>query len=108
MKHFTVWEIHEAYAYAEEGGQALHTYRIIVDRARAPECFVRAVDNGEDIAHLFDQNTERLKTTARALGVKVVFIDKAGTPRQHVDLCGGPLKKALAMCKKKLGGFFDG
>lgn len=36
MKHFTMREIEEAYAYAAEGGQGLHTHNIIVDEARAP------------------------------------------------------------------------
>lgn len=55
----------------------------------------------EDIAHLFDLDTERLKTTARLLGVRVVYIDREGTDSQHIDLCGNPLKTALEMCVKE-------
>lgn len=100
MKRFKTMEVEEAVAYAASGGQALHCHRIIPDRNKAPQCFVRAVDRGEEIAHLFDLDTQRLKETAKRLGVRVVFIDKAGTPGQHLDLCGAPLKKAMAMCQE--------
>lgn len=99
MKRFASLEVEEAIAYAAAGGQALHLHRIIVDRTKAPRCFVQAVDRGEHIAHLFDLNTERLRATARRLGVRVVYIDREGTPRQHLDLCGGPLRKAIAECE---------
>jgi hypothetical protein len=92
-------EILEAYAYAEAGGQALHLHRTIPDRGIAPRCFVAAVDRGRDIAHLFDRDRSRLVATARRLGVRVVCVDAGGTPRQHVDLCGSPLRKALAECE---------
>jgi hypothetical protein len=94
MKIFKAIEIDEALAHAAEGGQALHLHRIIVDRDAAPICFVRAVDRGEEIAHLFDLDEKRLKQTAHDLGVKVVLIDRRGTEAQHVDLCGRPLAKA--------------
>jgi hypothetical protein len=97
MKLFTTYEVEEAKAHAAAGGQSLHLHAIIPDRARAPRCFVQAVDRGEPIAHLFDQDRERLVRTARKLGVRVIFIDKEGTARQHIDLCGGPLRKAYAM-----------
>lgn len=97
MKTFQALEIAEALAHAQAGGQALHLHRIIVDRRKAPRCFVAAVDRGEHIAHLFDLDTDRLKATARRLGVRVVYIDRAGTDRQHLDLCGAPLRKAVAM-----------
>ena len=98
MKHFKTLEVKEALAHAKSGGQALHTHQIIVDRKRAPRRFVAAVDRGEDIAHLFDLDTERLKSTARKLGVRVIYIDRAGTDRQHIDLCGAPLRKARLKC----------
>jgi hypothetical protein len=93
-------EIREAIAHAADGGQALHVHNIIVDRSRAPACFVRAVDRGEQIAHLFDQDAERLLDTASGLGVRVVVVEHVGTEAQHVDLCGGPLRKAMARCAK--------
>lgn len=98
MKIFRQGEVEEAKQYAMDGGQSLHLHRIIVDRKKAPSCFVRAVDRGEDIAHLFDQDEERLIATVKRLGVKVVVVEHGGTPRQHVDLCSGPLKKAKALC----------
>lgn len=100
MKRFTQWEIDEALAHAAAGGQALHLHRIIVDRAAAPRCFVRAVDLGQDIAHLFDLDGARLLMTAKKLGVSVVYLDREGTPRQYVDLCGGPLRRALELCEE--------
>lgn len=99
MRKYQEREVREALAFAKEGGQALHCHRIIVDRQKAPQCFVRAVDRGEDIAHLFDLDWERLIKTARKLGVKVIYIDRDGTDRQHIDLCGAPLRKALALCE---------
>lgn len=98
MKRFACLEIDEALAHAAVGGQALHIHRIIVDRKKAPRCFVASVDRGEDIAHLFDLDEMRLCATARKLGVRVVYVDRAGTPRQHIDLCGAPLRRALALC----------
>lgn len=94
MKLFLTMEVEEAIAHAQAGGQALHIHAIIPDRRRAPRCFVATVDRGEPIAHLFDLNRERLIRTARSLGVKVVHIDRDGTPRQHIDLCAGPLRAA--------------
>ncbi len=99
MRSFEFGEIDEALAYAANGGQSLHLHRIIVDRKKAPRCFVAAVDRGENIAHLFDLDRERLIKTCRRLGVSVVHVDRDGTDRQHIDLCGGPLKKAVAMCE---------
>lgn len=55
MKRFDMREIAGAIHHAEAGGQALHLHNVIVNRARAPACFVRAVERGEPIAHLFDQ-----------------------------------------------------
>jgi hypothetical protein len=100
MKKFTVLQINEAVAHALAGGQALHLHRIIVDDKAAPACFVAAVRRGEDIAHLFDQNLARLGATARRLGVRVVKVESRGTVHQHVDLCGLPLRKAKAECRK--------
>lgn len=96
VKLFTTFEVEPAYAHAAAGGQALHLHQIIPDRKTAPWCFVRAVDAGEPIAHLFDQDEDRLTKTCRALGVRVVVVERKGHPGQHVDLCGKPLKKACA------------
>lgn len=99
MKKFTVTEVREAVQHAREGVQALHLHRIIVDESRAPQCFVRAVRAGKDIAHLFDQDAERLKRTVRRLGVRIVVVEREGTDNQHVDLCGKPLELAKLLCE---------
>ncbi|HZZ80972.1 MAG TPA: hypothetical protein VFE62_20895 [Gemmataceae bacterium] len=103
MKTFSQSQVEEAKAYALEGGQALHLHRIIVDRDKAPACFVQAVDRGEDIAHLFDQDAKRLRDTVKKLGVRVVVIEHRGTPRQHVDLCGRPLQRAKTLADLNRG-----
>jgi hypothetical protein len=97
VKLFTTWDVEEALAHAAAGGQALHLHAIIPDRKTAPRCFVAAVDRGEPIAHLFDRDRDRLIRTAKRLGVKVVYVDRDGTDRQHIDLCAGPLRKAYAL-----------
>lgn len=107
MKTFLTMEINEAYEYAAGGGFALHLHRIIVDPRRAPRCFVDAVDRGEDIAHLFCKDEAALVEMAKKLGVKIVVVENRGTFRQHVDLCGGPLKKAKKLAERSAGGLFD-
>jgi hypothetical protein len=99
VKRFSQNELREALAHAAAGGVALHLHRIIVDRKKAPRVFVQALDRGEDLAHLFDQDIARLKQTAFNLGVRVVLVHHPDTPRQHVDLVGGPLRRALAECE---------
>ncbi len=97
MRVYSTFEVREATAYADGGGQALHLHRIIPDRRTAPRCFVREVDQGQPIAHLFDNDRERLIATARSLGVKVIHIDRDGERGQHIDLCSGPLRKACKL-----------
>lgn len=99
MKKFLAMQVDEAVEHAKGGGQSLHLHRVIVDRQKAPRCFVAAVDCGEDIAHLFDLDELRLVATARRLGVKVIVIDRRGTDRQHIDLCGAPLRRAVALAQ---------
>lgn len=98
MKAFLCREVEEAKLYAAEGGQALHLHAIIVDRRKAPACFKAAVARGERIAHLFDRDRDRLVATVKRLGVRVVAVEREGTTGQHVDLCGAPLRKAVACC----------
>jgi hypothetical protein len=101
VKVFTQWALRAALAHAAAGGQAVHCHRVIVDRSRAPRCFVAAVDRGEDIAHLFDRDKARLEATARRLGVRVVVVEHEGLPGQHVDLCGAPLSRALVEARRE-------
>jgi hypothetical protein len=98
MKKFTIWQVEEAIEYSMKGGQALHLHNIIPNEDTAPRCFVDAVNRGEDIAHLFDQDARRLKNTAAILGVNIIVIEYKGTPHMHVDLCGRPLRKAILQC----------
>lgn len=99
LQVFDACEVRDARNYAVDGGQALHLHQIIVDRAKAPKCFVRAVDKGEDIAHLFDQDRARLEATARQYGVQVIVVEYEGFPNQHIDLCGKPLAKLISAYK---------
>jgi hypothetical protein len=63
---------------------------------------VEAVARGESIGHLFDRDEPRLRRTAARLGIKRVKVERIGTDRQHVDLCGGPLRRAVedARCRE--------
>lgn len=97
MKIFATMELREAQTYAASGGQALHLHNIIVNERTAPQCFIRAVRRGEWIAHLFDNDVERLTATARRLGVNVIVVEHQGHKDQHIDLCGRPLRKALVL-----------
>ena len=101
MKAFSARELWEAIEHAVQGNQALHLHSILT--ADAPSCFVAAVNRGEPIAHLFDQKVERLTATARRLGVRVIVIEHQNTDRQHIDLCGAPLRKAIAESKYPSG-----
>lgn len=97
MKIFQQSQLREAKAYAAAGGQALHLFSGGIADAigavrKIPNCF----RGRRELAHLIDQDRPRLEATARRLGVRVVFVDRAGTDLQHVDLCGGPLERAKA------------
>jgi hypothetical protein len=96
MKRFERREIREAIQYAQEGGQALHVWEPGAYRHTPglPEVFRRS----RLWAHLFDQDLCRLLRTAKALGVRVIKVEYEGTPRQHIDLCGRPLVRAIEEC----------
>lgn len=94
MKQFAFRDVRAALAYSRAGGQALHIHRLIPNRKTAPKLFMMAVDAGQDIAHLFDLDAERLIRTAKSLGVKNPRIHRKGDRGQHVDLAGGPLHRA--------------
>ena len=95
MKKFLQYQIREAIKYSEKGGQALHLHKIIVNKKTAPKCFVRDVNAGKCIAHLFDMDLKRLIKTAKSVGVRVIKIDREGTDSQHIDFCGKPLERLL-------------
>lgn len=74
----------------------MHTLGVGKD---APAVFRLAVARGEWVGHLFDRDEDRLRRTAAALGVKVVYVDRRGEAAQHIDLCGWPLQRALLLCE---------
>ena len=79
--------------YAAEGGQALHLMEgwFANHRKDTPNCF----KGRKQIAHLFDQDRARLVACVKRLGVRVIQVERAGEPGQHIDLCGKPLDRAL-------------
>ncbi|MDD2765609.1 MAG: hypothetical protein PHE83_16730 [Opitutaceae bacterium] len=95
MKLFQQRELPAAYAEALAGGQALHLMAgsFAYLRPDTPSCF----KGRRQIAHLLDQDRTRLIATARRLGVRVIRVEKEGTHQQHIDLCGHPLTRALAL-----------
>lgn len=97
MKLFAQKDLKAAYAYAESGGQALHvisgTFAYL--RPGTPAVF----KGREQIAHLLDNDLDRLWATARRLGVRVVKPERIGRVGQHVDLCGKPFDRALSECQ---------
>ena len=98
MKIFQRKELQQAIDHATNGGQALH-----LDMSPGGHSVFPA---GRAMAHLFDQDRERLTAAARGLGVRRVKIERDGTPKQHVDLCGEPLngarRKAWAESNERL------
>lgn len=98
MRRFEIRQIRESVEFALAGGQALHVWTPSPEwksRPSVPLVFRRA----NLWAHLFDQDAERLVTTARQLGVKVIALERRGTRHQHIDLCGKPLERALKLCE---------
>lgn len=105
MKMFSWKEIKEARAYARDGNQALHVYPSkMVHAPDAPAVFKRH----STWAHLFDMDKIRLIVTAQELGVRVIKVEREGTDRQHIDLCGKPLERAIQMCERDGEGGKDG
>lgn len=96
MKLFSEKELFEAYEYAEQGGQALHLFWSPGVYPGAPKVFKKHKIAG----HLFDRDRERLINTARKLGVRVIKVSHEGTKKQHIDLCGKPLQKAVDKSEK--------
>jgi len=85
-------DLRSAQDCAEEGGQALLIMPGVYGNwPGGPRCF----RNREIVGKLFDQDIERLRTTARSLGVKRIKPCRIGNRGQHVDLCGKPLERAV-------------
>lgn len=98
MKLFQERELREAYDHAMQGGMSLHLIggQYAYLRKDTPSCF----KGRRQIAHLFDQNAARLAKYARGIGVRVIRIEHPGTHRQHLDLCGKPLERAMEHAKQ--------
>lgn len=92
MKIFSEREIFAAYDHADAGGQALHVHGM----SQGHRLFARYAE----IGHLIDNNKERLVTTAKQLGVRVIKVERVGRRGQHIDLCGKPFEKAKEMCEQ--------
>lgn len=92
MKIFQTTEIRQAIEHSQLGGQALHLHPF----TQGHPLFKRY----KQIAHLFDQDLNRLHATVKALGVRVVKVEHLGTHKQHVDLCGRPLERAKAKAQE--------
>ena len=94
MKHYDKRaDLKKAIADAIAGKQSLFTH--VWGLNVGPPCFHGA----QIIGKLFDQDTCRLLKTARAIGMSKVKIDRQGTPKQHIDLVGEELNRALALAK---------
>ncbi len=96
MRLFDERNLFRAYRYAEQGGQALHLFENPGIYPGAPQVFKKSKKAG----HLFDRDMIRLIATARMLGLKVIKVHRKGTKKQHIDLCGRPLLRAIVRCKK--------
>ena len=104
MRQFGRCELRATYDYAEKAdGQALHLWRkgeayslLGVDPAipHISPCFLLHNDFG----HLIDMDPRRLRKTARDLGARRIKVSRQGRRGQHVDLCGKPLRLAVALC----------
>lgn len=92
MKLFTGKLTDAMHAHVAADGQALEKWdKSYTLSQKAPVCF-----RGRDFVKLYDADEVRLIATARRLGVRIVKVDRPGTPNQHVDLVGGPMRRALA------------
>lgn len=96
MKLFAEREKRQAYDHAKEGGQALH-----VMPAGAPLTSIGYLRRAKSLGHLFDQDVARLESTAASLGVRRIVIHQPGTDRQHVNLCGAPLRQAMILAEQE-------
>lgn len=90
IKLFRSHDILKVSNHLQAGGIALHVWRGKCHHA-TPICFMA----GELWGHLMDLDMERLMATARRLGVQNIHVSKKGKRDQHIDLCKGPLHRAI-------------
>lgn len=97
MRRFESRKIRAAYAFVEQGGQALHVWKPPKGGwPGAPACFMKS---RRQWGHLLDNDKARLIATARRLGVRVIKVAQEGRRGQHIDLCGRPLERAIKECE---------
>ncbi len=94
MKLFKSAQIRKALEYSKGGKQSLHVYTPAFFPKNVPPVFTKS----KEWAHLFDQDKARLIETAKSLGVKKIYVHHENNQKQHIDLCGLPLKKAKLSC----------
>jgi hypothetical protein len=87
MRKFEMKEQRAAIQYAADGNQALHLHTFTQN---GHPLFKRY----KVIAHLFDQDVERLISTVKRFGVRNIKVEYRGLPPQHIDLCGLPFERA--------------
>lgn len=95
MKVFRQNEIRAARQYAQDHPDevAVHLHYFVFPNS--PTCFKRDRNLGLPIAHLFSQDLDLLVCLARRHGIKKIMPERVGTPSQHIDMCGKPLRELL-------------
>ena len=85
MRIFQYREIKQAYEHVAAGGQALHigVPYLCSDKAQ------------DAVAHLLDQDYDRLARTAKGLGIEAIVPEHVGTHRQRIELRGKFLDRAI-------------
>lgn len=95
MKLFRRNQTREAIRFSKEGGQSLQPFiKTLVFCGGRGDFF----KHPQRAARLFDQNTARLITTIRKFGINTIHVHLVGTDKQHVDLTGKPLERAMRAC----------
>jgi len=90
MKHYSKRrDLKKAIADSVAGGQALFTH--LWTTVTGPDAY----KGTKLVGKLFDQDRERLITAAQDFGETVIVVHRLGTPKQHIDLVGGPLERAI-------------
>lgn len=95
MKIFGPTQARKAVAYAAAGNVAVHLH---YPRGKnMPACFRRELDAGRPVAHVFAADAAELRRIGNHVGARKADIERPGTPLQHIDLCGAPLRRLMSM-----------
>lgn len=92
-RYFAMLELREAFAWADEGGIAVHDSGMTFRGLRA--------------AHLFAEDERTLVAAAGHVGVEARWIQRESR-RVHFDLFGPPLRRALRLCENAPDGEPEG